>query len=113
MYIINRISLLKATIIKFNLSLSGKHYDIMDEFDIMRKAQDEAHEQKFKLTDFKKPTVYKPMIIVLFLMAFQQLCGINALSFNLATIFQVRLIKINMYLSKIESNISGLPNNLL
>ncbi|XP_072908749.1 solute carrier family 2, facilitated glucose transporter member 8 isoform X1 [Hemitrygon akajei] len=47
-----------------------------------------TQDSKFALSDLKDPTVYKPFLIGIFLMLFQQLSGINAVMFYAETIFE-------------------------
>ncbi|XP_051892979.1 solute carrier family 2, facilitated glucose transporter member 8 [Pristis pectinata] len=47
-----------------------------------------AQNTKFVLSDLKDSTVYKPLLIGIFLMLFQQLSGINAVMFYAETIFE-------------------------
>ncbi|XP_045052983.2 solute carrier family 2, facilitated glucose transporter member 8 isoform X3 [Desmodus rotundus] len=46
------------------------------------------HQQGFRLAQLRRPGVYKPFVIGVSLMAFQQLSGINAVMFYAKTIFE-------------------------
>ena len=66
------------------LWLRGSNYDVTNE---QREIEDQVHSEKqmtFSETilEFKTRPVYHPLILALFLMAFQQFSGINAVIFN-------------------------------
>ncbi|KAF6127223.1 solute carrier family 2 member 8 [Phyllostomus discolor] len=46
------------------------------------------HQQGFRLAQLRRPSIYKPFVIGVSLMAFQQLSGINAVMFYAKTIFE-------------------------
>ncbi|XP_078406067.1 solute carrier family 2, facilitated glucose transporter member 8 isoform X1 [Cetorhinus maximus] len=48
----------------------------------------DEQDTKFALSELKNPTIYKPLLIGIFLMLFQQLSGINAVMFYAETIFE-------------------------
>uniref|UniRef100_UPI00398F66BB solute carrier family 2, facilitated glucose transporter member 8 n=1 Tax=Pristiophorus japonicus TaxID=55135 RepID=UPI00398F66BB len=48
----------------------------------------DEQDTKFALAELKNPTIYKPLLIGIFLMLFQQLSGINAVMFYAETIFE-------------------------
>ncbi|XP_045595886.1 facilitated trehalose transporter Tret1 [Procambarus clarkii] len=66
----------------------GKHYNVDEELQGMREAQEESERNKISMKDLTEPYILKPLLICLALMVFQQLAGINAVLFNLATIFE-------------------------
>ena len=71
------------------LWLRGNDYDIVDE---QREIEDQIQSEKALsiseiLREFTTRPVYHPLILVLFLMFFQQFCGINAIVFNAEDIF--------------------------
>ncbi|CAL4073794.1 unnamed protein product [Meganyctiphanes norvegica] len=66
----------------------GKNYPVDDEFKEMRQSVNLAMQNKIQLSDLLKPYYLKPMGISLMLMFYQQFSGINAIMFNLVTIFE-------------------------
>ncbi|XP_067868513.1 solute carrier family 2, facilitated glucose transporter member 8 isoform X1 [Heterodontus francisci] len=48
----------------------------------------DEQDTKFSLSELKNPAIYKPVLIGIFLMLFQQLSGINAVMFYAETIFE-------------------------
>lgn len=63
----------------------------------------------FQMSDLKDPGVYKPLVIGIMLMVFQQMSGINAIMFYAETIFEeahfkVRRFKIVMYSGEIATD---------
>lgn len=51
-------------------------------------------EQDFRLAQLRRPSIYKPFIIGVSLMVFQQLSGINAVMFYAETIFEEAKFKV-------------------
>ena len=72
-----------------HFSLAGKYYNIEPELDRMKVAAAEQRENKGSIRDLAKPYVMKPFIISMAVMFFQQTSGVNALLFNLDSIFKV------------------------
>ncbi|KAG1674334.1 Facilitated trehalose transporter Tret1 [Nymphon striatum] len=69
--------------------IRGKDADIKHEFQELSVAvQKQNAIGSFSLSMLKDPTVYKPLIVSLFIMGFQQLCGINAVMFYTVSIFK-------------------------
>ncbi|XP_068206136.1 facilitated trehalose transporter Tret1-like [Palaemon carinicauda] len=67
----------------------GKDYNIQRELDMMRDDLEEARKQKSSIKDmFVNAHLLKPLSISLALMFFQQFSGINAVIFNLTSIFK-------------------------
>ncbi|KAF2344909.1 Major facilitator sugar transporter-like [Trinorchestia longiramus] len=66
----------------------GRHYDISFEFDEMKLMASTAF-TKISLSEFKLPSVYKPLTIVLVLIVFKLLSGINTVNVNMAYIFKL------------------------
>ena len=66
----------------------GPDYYIQIELDQMTISIGEAQRNKAGFSDLIKPHIYRPLVISLGLMFFQQFCGINAVLFNLGTIFE-------------------------
>ena len=71
------------------LWLRGNSYDIVDE---QREIEDQIQSEEAMsvceiMKEFKIRPVYYPLILVLFLMFFQQFSGINAIIFNAEDIF--------------------------
>ena len=71
------------------LWLRGNSYDIVDE---QREIEDQIQSEgtmsvREIIKECKTRSVYHPLILVLFLMFFQQFCGINAIIFNAEDIF--------------------------
>ncbi|KAG1674333.1 Facilitated trehalose transporter Tret1-2 [Nymphon striatum] len=63
--------------------------DVNSEFqDLSDAVQRQNSIGSFKLAMLKDPTVYKPLIICLSIMAFQQVCGVNAIVFYTVSIFK-------------------------
>ena len=74
---------------KVLLWLRGSHYDVVNE---QREIENQIRSEvklSFSETirEFKNRPVYHPLILALFLMFFQQFCGINAIIFNAEDIF--------------------------
>ena len=70
--------------------LRGSHYDVINE---QREIENQIKsEVKLSLSEtiqeFKTRPVYHPLILALFLMLFQQFCGINAIVFNAEDTFK-------------------------
>ncbi|CAL4066056.1 unnamed protein product, partial [Meganyctiphanes norvegica] len=65
----------------------GKNYNIQNELEGIRQAVKQAQSNKIGFSDLKAPYILKPLGISLAIMVFQQLSGINAVLFNLVTIF--------------------------
>ncbi|GFY46659.1 facilitated trehalose transporter Tret1 [Trichonephila inaurata madagascariensis] len=68
--------------------LQGKSYDAEDE---CLKMEDEIQSQpkgSVQFQEFKAPTIYKPFILSILLMFFQQFSGVNAVLFYTAEIFK-------------------------
>lgn len=69
--------------------LRGKKTDIEEEFKELEKAQDEAQQTKTHIKDLLLKQNYKPLLISLGLMFFQQMSGINAVVFYTTPIFKM------------------------
>lgn len=65
----------------------GKDYDVTPELEKLHTSILEGQAKKASFKDLLKPHVLKPFLISLTLMFFQQFSGINAILFNLTTIF--------------------------
>ena len=68
--------------------LKGKNYNIDSEFSKIEKSVEEMKNNKMSFSDLKNPWILKPFLICVTLMLFQQLTGVNAVLFNLASIFK-------------------------
>ncbi|KAB7504474.1 Inositol transporter 4 [Armadillidium nasatum] len=67
----------------------GKKYDGIDaEMKIIRESLEERMSRKAKFSDLMIPYNLKPFLMALGLMILQQFLGINAVTFNLASIFE-------------------------
>uniref|UniRef100_A0A6A7G433 Facilitated trehalose transporter Tret1-like isoform X1 n=1 Tax=Hirondellea gigas TaxID=1518452 RepID=A0A6A7G433_9CRUS len=66
----------------------GEKYNVGGELLQLRMAIDEGKANKVSFKDLKAPHILRPLIISLALMFFQQFSGINAILFNLTTIFE-------------------------
>ena len=66
----------------------GKNYNVDPELNSLQQAITEAQESKGSIKDLLLPHNMKPLSIALSLMLFQQFTGINAILFNLTTIFE-------------------------
>ena len=74
----------------FKTTFSGKHYNVQKELHTMQNALDEAKKNKTTVKDlFVNSYLLKPLLISVALMFFQQASGINAVLFNMASIFKV------------------------
>ncbi|CAL1261333.1 unnamed protein product [Larinioides sclopetarius] len=85
--------------------LQGKSYDAEDE---CVKMEDDINSQpkgNVKLNEFKSPTLYKPFILSIALMFFQQFSGVNAVLFYTAKIFKSAGSSINPIEATIYVNI--------
>ncbi|CAH1790957.1 unnamed protein product [Owenia fusiformis] len=67
--------------------LRGDKYDIEPELLEMEANIMTQSKEKFKLSYLRKPSVYKPLVILVILMAFKQLCGMGALTYYALEIF--------------------------
>lgn len=65
----------------------------------------------FQMSDLKDPGVYKPLVIGVMLMVFQQLTGINAIMFYAENIFEQAHFKVSWCLNINQSNILVCMNN--
>ncbi|XP_045615875.1 facilitated trehalose transporter Tret1-2 homolog isoform X2 [Procambarus clarkii] len=65
----------------------GKDCNAQTELDLMRQSLEDARLNKATLKDLAKPYIFKPLMISLALMFFQQFSGVNSVLFNLTTIF--------------------------
>ncbi|KAK8733783.1 hypothetical protein OTU49_006478 [Cherax quadricarinatus] len=66
----------------------GRDYNVEAELQVMQQLQ-EARGENTSFRDLMAPYILKPLFICLSVMMFQQLSGINAVLFNLNTIFEV------------------------
>nr|KAF2359538.1 Major facilitator sugar transporter-like [Trinorchestia longiramus] len=66
----------------------GPGTDVSFEFESLKTYQIEETKNKFTCSHMKRPHVYKPLCIGLVIGMFVQLCGIDMLTFNLASIFK-------------------------
>lgn len=66
----------------------GKEFHIQTELDMMRASLEERQQNKVSCSDMCKPYILKPLSICIGLMLFQQFSGVNAVLFNLASIFE-------------------------
>lgn len=69
--------------------LRGKSTDIADELKELEKAQEEAQQKKTNIKDLFQKHNFKPLLISLGLMFFQQMSGINAVVFYTTPIFKM------------------------
>ncbi|KAB7497332.1 Facilitated trehalose transporter Tret1, partial [Armadillidium nasatum] len=70
-------------------SFRGDSYDgIETELRAIRESLEESRRRKATFSDLKKPYILKPFLMSIGLMFFQQFSGINAVLFNLASIFE-------------------------
>lgn len=72
--------------------LTGKDCNAQTELDLMRQSLEDARLNKATLKDLAKPYIFKPLMISLALMFFQQFSGVNSVLFNLTTIFSVSYV---------------------
>ncbi|KAF8785553.1 facilitated trehalose transporter Tret1-2 homolog [Argiope bruennichi] len=85
--------------------LQGKSHDAEDE---CVKMEDEIQSQpkgNVQLSEFKSPTLYKPFILSIALMFFQQFSGVNAILFYTANIFKSAGSSVNPITATIYVNI--------
>lgn len=68
--------------------LRGKHYNIEPEFKRLRETQEALDRNQVTMKDLLQPHILKPVLIILAVMVFQQASGVNAVLFNLGTIFK-------------------------
>ncbi|KAF2359664.1 Sugar/inositol transporter [Trinorchestia longiramus] len=66
----------------------GKNFNVEPELMRLQESIIYAQANKASFKDLKKPHIKKPLIIAINLMMFQQISGINAILFNLTTIFE-------------------------
>ncbi|KAB7504473.1 Facilitated trehalose transporter Tret1 [Armadillidium nasatum] len=66
----------------------GKYSDTSGELESIRNSLEESFSRKAKLSDLKRSYNLKPFLMALGLMVLQQFLGINAVTFNLASIFE-------------------------
>lgn len=69
--------------------LRGQDTDIEEEFDELKKSQEDDDKSKSGVTDLFSKHYVKPLLIALGLMFFQQMSGINAVIFYSTTIFKM------------------------
>uniref|UniRef100_A0A0N7ZAW5 Major facilitator superfamily (MFS) profile domain-containing protein n=2 Tax=Scylla olivacea TaxID=85551 RepID=A0A0N7ZAW5_SCYOL len=69
-------------------ALRGKEYNIESEFKMLRETQEALTRNQVTWRDLMQPHILKPVIICLLVMVFQQSSGVNAVLFNLGTIFK-------------------------
>lgn len=69
--------------------LRGKDTDIEEEFNELKKSQEESDKTESSLGDLFQKHNLKPLLIALGLMFFQQMSGINAVIFYTTTIFKM------------------------
>ncbi|KAK8736027.1 hypothetical protein OTU49_005188 [Cherax quadricarinatus] len=79
----------------------GKDGNIQTELDMMRQSLEDARRNKASIRILTKPYIFKPLMISLSLMFFQQFSGINPVLFNLTTIFHDSGSKISDNMSSI------------
>ncbi|XP_027221001.2 facilitated trehalose transporter Tret1 [Penaeus vannamei] len=65
----------------------GPDYNIQPEMQMLKQILEDSKANKASFSDLKQAYILKPLLIALALMLFQQLSGINAVIFNLKTIF--------------------------
>ncbi|XP_042873724.1 facilitated trehalose transporter Tret1-like [Penaeus japonicus] len=65
----------------------GRDYNIQPEMQMLKQSLEDSKESKTSFSDLKQSYILKPLLIALALMFFQQLSGVNAVLFNLKTIF--------------------------
>lgn len=68
--------------------LRGKNYDVEPEFRTLRDTQEILNRSTVTMKDLLQPHILKPVLISLATMFFQQTSGINAVLFNLGSIFE-------------------------
>lgn len=59
------------------------------ELELIKKAEEEAKKNKVSLKDLKTPYIMRPLLIGVTLMSLQQLSGVNAIVFNVHSVFNV------------------------
>ncbi|MPC12151.1 Solute carrier family 2, facilitated glucose transporter member 8 [Portunus trituberculatus] len=69
-------------------ALRGKEYNIESEFKRLCETQEALTRNHMTWRDLKQPHILKPVVICLMVMVFQQSSGVNAVLFNLGTIFK-------------------------
>ena len=69
---------------------TGPKYDIEPELHALRLTQEEAARFSFQVSDLTQPYIFRPLLISLTLMFFQQFSGANGVLFNLSVIFKVQ-----------------------
>lgn len=57
---------------------------------MLKQSLEDSKANKASFSDLKQSYILKPLLIAVALMLFQQLSGVNAVIFNLKTIFAVR-----------------------
>ncbi|XP_076055623.1 facilitated trehalose transporter Tret1-like [Oratosquilla oratoria] len=67
----------------------GKNYNVEDEMNYISEFLNASKQnKKLQLKDLKKPYIFKPLLISLPLMFFQQFSGVTAITFNIIFIFK-------------------------
>lgn len=66
----------------------GKHYNVSKELDDLERARKEVADTKITWSELKQPYLLRPILIVVALMVFQQISGINAFIFNIETLLR-------------------------
>ena len=70
--------------------LRGSEFNVDAELaQIEARVRDELSQQDFKMSDLWRPKLYKPLLVGIGLMVFQQFSGINAALFNSVDIFRL------------------------
>ena len=86
--------------------LRGSEFDVDAELaQIEARLHDELTRQNFKLSDLWRPRLYKPLLVGVGLMVFQQFSGINAALFNSVDIFRLAGSSLDGLVSSVVLNL--------
>lgn len=88
--------------------LRGKDYEYKAEIEELRETQEKIKENQVSwMAGLSRPVTRKALFVSLGLMFFQQLCGINAVIFYSAKIFEVSIFQI-IYAGQDDPHLLGL-----